>query len=315
MLFRRFLRIKTFQALYAFKQDESISRAIAQKNLVKSLDKSYDVYIYLLAFTIELKFFIGKELEIQQNKHIPQPEQVLFLQSLYGNSAIAALENDLFLQEKIKALKLDWSQSSDFFRQVLIELKAIDTITNAAQDQDNQSIFIDKQVLLEIVESLIAYSELFNHKLEEQFLNWEDDEVMVVMAFQKTLASIKLHKPVEILPGFFNDKSEDIQFVSDLFNKLIEEDKNLLQLISSKTQNWDAERIAAVDMILMKMAMCEILHFSQIPVKVSINEYLEIAKLYSSPNSHTFMNGVLDKIQLDLRKENRINKTGRGLME
>ena len=135
------------------------------------------------------------------------------------------------------------------------------------------------------------------------------------MAFQKTLSSVKLHKQVEILAGFYNDKSEDTQFVSDLFYKTLEFEDELLQLISSKTQNWDADRIATVDMILMKMAMCEILHFSQIPVKVSINEYLEIAKLYSSPNSHTFMNGVLDKIQLDLRKDSKINKTGRGLME
>lgn len=315
MLFRRFLRIKTFQALYAFKQDESVSRAVAQKNLVKSLDKAYDVYIYLLAFIVELKFFVGKELEIHQNKYIPQPDQIAFLNSLYTNSAISAFENDIILQEKIKALKIDWSQSSDFFRQILTELKAIDTIVTAAKDENNQSIFNDKQLLLEIIESLIADSEVFNHKLEEQFLNWEDDEVMVVMAFQKTLSSVKLHKQVEILAGFYNDKSEDTQFVSDLFYKTLEFEDELLQLISSKTQNWDADRIATVDMILMKMAMCEILHFSQIPVKVSINEYLEIAKLYSSPNSHTFMNGVLDKIQLDLRKDSKINKTGRGLME
>jgi N utilization substance protein B len=95
----------------------------------------------------------------------------------------------------------------------------------------------------------------------------------------------------------------------------LEQEDALIELISSKTQNWDAERIATVDMLLMKMAMCEILNFNQIPVKVSINEYLEIAKLYSSPNSHTFMNGVLDKVQLELRKENKINKTGRGLVE
>jgi N utilization substance protein B len=237
-----------------------------------------------------------------------------FLKAIYNNAAISLLENDVILQEKIKARKLDWTKSSDFFRQILTEVRSIDTIIDATKEGDT-SVFAEKQILLEIVESLVADSEVFNHYMEEQFINWEDDEVMVLVAFQKTLASIKQNKAAEILPGFYNDKYEDTTFVSDLFLETLEQEDTLIELISSKTQNWDADRIATVDMLLMKMAMCEILNFNQIPVKVSINEYLEIAKLYSSPNSHTFMNGVLDKVQLELRKENKINKTGRGLVE
>lgn len=314
MLFRRFLRIKTFQALYAYKQDQSTSRAVAKNNLVKSLDKAYDVYVFLLSFIIEFKFFIGKEVEIQNNKYIPQPEQMALLKSLYNNTAIKMLESDIILQEKIKARKLDWTKSSDFFRQILNEIKAVESIVNTVKESD-ETIFADKQILLEIIETLVADSEVFNHYMEEHFINWEDDEVMVIMAFQKTLSSMKQNKAPEILPGFYNDKYEDTTFVSDLFMETLEQEDALIELISSKTQNWDADRIATVDMLLMKMAMCEILNFNQIPVKVSINEYLEIAKLYSSPNSHTFMNGVLDKVQIELRKENKINKSGRGLVE
>ena len=314
MLFRRFLRIKTFQALYAYKQDQSSSRAVAQKNLVKSLDKAYDVYIFLLSFIIEFKFFLGKEIEIQENKHIPQPEQLAFIKAIHDNGAIAMFENDLNLKEKIKASKFDWSKSADFFRQIFTEIKELETLAAATKDGDF-SIFAEKQILLEIVESLVADSEVFNDYMEQQFINWEDDDVMALMAFQKTLSTIKQNKQPEILNGFYNDKFEDTNFVSDLFFKTLEHEDHLTELISSKTQNWDADRIATVDMLLMKMAMCEITLFNQIPVKVSINEYLEIAKIYSSPNSHTFMNGVLDKIQLDLRKEDKIIKTGRGLME
>ena len=314
MLFRRFLRIKTFQALYAYKQDQSSSRAVAQKNLVKSLDKAYDVYIFLLSFIIEFKFFLGKEIEIQENKHIPQPEQLAFIKAIHDTGAITMIENDLNLQEKIKASKFDWSKSADFFRQIFTEIKELETLAAATKDGDF-SIFAEKQILLEIVESLVADSEVFNDYMEQQFINWEDDDVMALMAFQKTLSTIKQNKQPEILNGFYNDKFEDTNFVSDLFFKTLEHEDHLTELISSKTQNWDADRIATVDMLLMKMAMCEITLFSQIPVKVSINEYLEIAKIYSSPNSHTFMNGVLDKIQLDLRKEDKIIKTGRGLME
>ncbi len=314
MLFRRFLRIKTFQALYAYKQDQSISRTIAQKNLLKSLDKAYEVYVFLLSFLIEFKFFIGKEIEYQHTKHIPQPEQLAFLEVLYNNAVIELFENDTFLQEKIKNQKIDWTDSSSFFRQILAELKVIDTLLIASKEGDF-SVFAEKQIILEIIESLIADSEVFNHYLEEHFINWEDDDVMVLIAFQKTLSSIKQNKKAEILPGFYNDKAEDTQFVSDLFLNTLEQDDELTNLIAVKTQNWDADRIATVDMLLMKMATCEILNFNQIPVKVSINEYLEIAKLYSSPNSHTFMNGVLDKIQIGLREQNKILKTGRGLVE
>lgn len=314
MLFRRFLRIKTFQALYAYKQDPSISRTIAQKNLLKSLDKAYDVYVFLLSFLIEFKFFIGKEIEYQQNKHIPQPEQLEFLNAIYNNAVIKLFEQDEFLQEKIRAQKIDWSNGSDFFRQILSELKASESLLNSTKEGD-YSVFAEKQIILEIIESLIADSEVFNHYLEEKFINWEDDEVMVLTAFQKTLSSIKQNKKAEILPGFYNDKMEDTNFVSDLFLQTLEQEDELINLIAEKTQNWDADRIATVDMLLMKMATCEILNFNQIPVKVSINEYLEIAKLYSSPNSHTFMNGVLDKIQIELKKENKILKTGRGLVE
>jgi N utilization substance protein B len=314
MLFRRFLRIKTFQALYAYKQDQSTSRAIAQKNLVKSLDKAYDVYIFLLSFVIEFKFFLGKEIEIQENKYIPQPEQLAFIKAIYNNGAILMLENDSNLKEKIKDSKFDWSKSTDLFRQLFTEIKDLETLLAATKDGD-YSIFAEKQILLEIVESLVADSEVFNDYMEQHFINWEDDDVMALMAFQKTLSTIKQNKQPEILNGFYNDKFEDTNFVSDLFFKTLEHDDYLTELISSKTQNWDTERIATVDMLLMKMAMCEITMFSQIPVKVSINEYLEIAKIYSSPNSHTFMNGVLDKVQLELRKDDKINKTGRGLME
>jgi len=228
MLFRRFLRIKTFQALYAYKQDQTTSRAVAKNNLIKSLDKAYDVYVFLMSFLIEFKFFIGKEIELQNNKYIPQPAQMAFLKALYNNAAITMLENDVILQEKIKARKLDWSQSNDFFRQILTEIKAIETIVEATKEGDH-SVFAEKQILLQIVESLVADSEVFNHYMEEQFINWEDDEVMVLMAFQKTLASIKQNKAAEILPGFYNDKFEDTTFVSDLFMETLAQEDELIE--------------------------------------------------------------------------------------
>ena len=129
----------------------------------------------------------------------------------------------------------------------------------------------------------------------------------------KTIDQLKDNSNVPLHP--FQHEKEVLEFMKDLLKLTVQHNDTLTELIASKTQNWDADRIAYSDMLLMKMALCEIVYFPYIPVKVSINEYLELAKLYSTPQSHGFINGVLDKIQLELRKQNKIQKLGRGLVE
>ncbi len=151
--------------------------------------------------------------------------------------------------------------------------------------------------------------------MEELFYNWEDDQVLVLTTIQKTLSAIKNETTTGFLAPMHLDEEEDLKFLKNIFDLTIQHNAELQELISLKTQNWDQDRIAVVDMVLMKMALCEVLYFPFIPVKVTINEYLELAKLYSTPNSHGFINGILDKIQLDLRKDNKIQKMGRGLVD
>ncbi len=178
----------------------------------------------------------------------------------------------------------------------------------------NHTLADDKVLVAGMLEWLFAENELFASFVEERYLNWEDDQVLVVVTLQKTIQALK-ENTSKVLPDKHKDEKEDIKFLKDLFDLCIQHDDDLMQLIAAKTKNWDQDRIALVDLILMKMALCEVLYFSFIPVKVSINEYLELAKLYSTPNSHGFINGVLDKVQIDLRKENRIQKMGRGLVD
>jgi N utilization substance protein B len=314
MFNRRFLRIKVFQALYAFYQDDEGSRYTHEKNLLKSLDKSYDLFLFLLAFPTEFKFYISKELDIQTSKHFPIQNTIAPLQALMNNKAIDLLEQNEFLTQRLKNIRSKWSNTEELYKNIFNEIRESETMLNYLAVKEH-SFADDKKILGEIFEMLIGDSEYFNQFVEEQFLNWEDDQVTITITLLKTIQGLKENNLSDFIDKLNSGDDEDQKFMKDLYHLTIENDEELLKLIADKTKNWEADRIAMVDMLMMKMALCEILKFPHVPVKVSINEYLELAKLYSTPNSHGFINGVLDKIHLDLKKNNQIEKLGRGLVE
>ncbi len=313
MFNRRFLRVKVFQSIYSFRQEDGASRAIYEKNLLKSLDKSYELYLYLLSFCIEYKFFAQQELEAQLARHYPNTETINILKAFVNNKIISQFEKNESFNQKLKDYKVKFSNVSDILRKSFMETKDLETFVNYGKI-NNVSLHDDKTALLAFYEELIADSEFFNYFIEEKFANWEDDMVMVTQALQKTIIG---HKDggADFQSSFYKDKEEDLRFAKELFYKTIDNDEEFTILISAKAQNWDSERIAMIDLLMMKMALCELVYFVQIPIKVTINEYLEMAKLYSTPQSHGFINGLLDKIQIDLQKQNRIAKAGRGLVE
>lgn len=313
MFNRRFLRIKAFQALYAWYHDEQNNRALHEKNLTKSLSKAYELYIYLLALPASFRHFVSLELETQKSKYIPVQALINPLEALYNNQAIILLENNTVLLEKIKANKALWTNTKDLFRQLLALLKQNEAFQKYAE-KTTHTFFEDKAILLEMYEVFVAESELYNDYLEERFMNWEDDQVLVYGQLMKTAASLKENTTGNFLPEG-TAVEEDDAFLKDLFRRTANHEAEFTKLISDKTKNWEADRLAMVDLLLMRMALCEILYFPHIPIKVTINEYLELAKLYSTPNSHGFINGVLDKINQELKQQNKLNKTGRGLVE
>src|SRR5574343_956805 len=154
-------------------------------------------------------------------------------------------------------------------------------------------------------ETCVAESEAFENYLEERFLNWEDDQVLVYGQVLKSVGALKEGQTATVLVAG-EASEEDLALLKDLFKRVLNYEEELTELISAKTKNWDAERLAVIDLLLMRMALCEMLHFPYIPVKVSINEYLELAKLYSTPNSHGFINGILDKIHQELKANNKL---------
>lgn len=313
MLNRRFLRIKALQALYSYSQEENPDSAIYRRRLLSGLEKTYELYLFLMTFPIELKRFFEDELALEKGKYIPSDKQLQTLELLINNKAIQHLEQNVAFQNEINKYKISWNGHQDLMRKIWMEFKVHPMFTEYLKNETH-SFKTDKTLLADLTEWLIAEVELFESFLEDKYVNWEDDQVLVLKTIQKTYQGMSAGSNT-ILPAKHKDEEEDIKFLKDLFDLCIQHSDELMKLISDKTKNWDQDRIAVVDLILMKMAVCEVLYFPFIPVKVSINEYLELAKLYSTPNSHGFINGVLDKVQIELRKNNRINKLGRGLVD
>lgn len=313
MINRRFLRIKVFQALYGFFKDASAQQPVFKKNLLDSLNKTYELYLFCLTLLNELHHFTVTELEIQQKKFFPSPDIINPLKAIMQNKLIIAVGSNQIFADKIKKMPAKWPNATEFLRKIFLDIKSETFVTHYAAIEQ-PGLKDDKVFLTALFEHLFANNELFNSTLEEIYMNWEDDMVTVLLALQKTIKGFDLGKS-NFLQDMHKDAAEDLKFVNDLFDLTIEHNKELAALIAEKTENWDEDRIAFVDNLLMKLALSEMLYFPYIPVKVSINEYLEIAKLYSTSNSHIFINGVLDRIQLDLKQQNKIIKLGRGLKE
>ena len=313
MLNRRFLRIKVFQALYGIAHEENVSLAISKKQLFSNLEKTYELYLFILSFPTEFLHFIEQELELQNSKYFPAEQLIQGLQAVKNNQVIQLLHTNSELQENVKKVKGRWQDSLEFSRKIYQEIRTQEFF-NEYTTKNHPSFTDSKQFLLTLFEYLFADSENFNNYIEEIFYNWEDDQVIVLSTIQKMLNGSK-NGQTQLLIEAHKDEDEDLKFMRDLFDLTLQHQQTFNEMINAKTQNWEQDRIAMVDILLMRMALCELLYFPYIPVKVSINEYLELAKLYSTPNSHGFINGVLDKIQLQLKAENKISKQGRGLVE
>lgn len=313
MFNRRYLRIKVFQAIYAFHQENKENRNAHFKNLTRSIEKAYELYIFLMALPAAFKHFIFLELEAQKAKYIPVESAIKILESLHQNKVFAAFENNKTLNELIKKHKCHWNNNKELFKQLWGLIKANEAFISYSQ-KANHSFAEDKAITMEMFEICFGQSEAFENYVEERYMNWEDDQVLVFLQTMKTIQTMTEQKPDSIIHGQLLN-NEDEQFIEELYHKTVLNTDELTQLIAAKTKNWDTDRLALVDMLFMQMALAEVLYFEHIPVKVSINEYLELAKLYSTPNSHGFINGVLDKIHLDLKQQNKLHKVGRGLVE
>lgn len=303
------------QALYGFFQSDSQDLAKAERELFKGIDKIYDLYIYQLSFLLELRHVASVLMEDAKNKRLPTKEDLDPNLKFIENKFIAQLAENIHLQREMNNRKINWNNEFEFVKKVYNIIKASDEFGKYMNVSDN-SYKTDRDFIADIFKEYIADYELINHIYEERNLHWGDDIYIVNPMIVKTIESFKesSNPDFQLLP-LYKDEEEDEQFIKDLFRQTILKTDETEKLIGDKTQNWEVERIAMMDVLLMKMAITEILHFSNIPVKVTLNEFIEISKMYSTPKSKIFINGILDKLLVDFKSGNMLNKMGRGLME
>jgi transcription antitermination factor NusB len=311
---RRHIRVKVMQSIYAMHQNGSDNLEKDEKFLFYSIDAIQDLYLIMLSSLIEIckkeTIFLHKS----SQKHLATPQERKPNEKFIKNAIFQILAENNSLSIALETRKIDnWNLNDDYILILLNDIKQSKLYVNYMSNAVN-TFEEDKEFIVNLFQDVIVPNEKLYDYLEDNKLTWIDDIPVVNTEIIKQLKAIK---PVENgnlkVPKLFKD-NEDRDFVKDLFRKTVLNESELAKEYVDKTPNWDSERIAEIDTIILKMAICELLKFPSIPVKVTLNEYLELAKEYSTPKSSIFINGILDNLVKELQASNRIQKVGRGLM-
>ncbi len=305
MVNRILIRIKVVQIVYSYLKGDKDMNA-TEKELFFSLEKAYDLYHYLLLLMIEVTDLQRKRLETARAKYMPSAQELNPNTRFVDNRFIAALRNDPQLEDYTAQQKLSWVNESDFVRALLDEILASEIYQNY-MNAETDSFDADRDFWRNIFKNIIIPNQFLSEVLEDQSLYWNDDLEIIGTFVLKTIKRYREDAKEEQLLPMFKD-SEDSEFAKKLFRRSILDAPRLQELIENGTKNWDLERIAFMDNVIMIVGLAEILSFPSIPVKVSLNEYIEIAKSYSTQRSGKFINGILDGIVTRLKKEGEINK-------
>lgn len=314
MLNRRHLRIKVLQTLYAYFQSNEDNYAASEKSLLQSVDKIYDLYLYLILSFSELKDIALNRVEENKKKIRPTQEDLNPNLKFVSNKLIEKIEQSKDLRKLSELKKINWvgAEKKEIFRKMFLQIKDSETYLQH-MNSDELGYEADLAFCLDLFKIEIANSPYLYNFFEEESIFWMDDIDLACSMVLKTLKLQAENEALELLPLYKKDDDEE-EFIKHLLRKTIALDKENEQLIDDLTKNWEFDRIAKMDVILMKMAITELQIFNSIPTKVTLNEYIEISKYYSTPKSNGFINGILDKSIEILTKQNKIKKTGRGLL-
>jgi len=311
---RRHIRVKVMQSIYAMHQNGSDDLVKEEKFLYYSIDAILDLYLVMISSMIEICKKETVFLQKSSQKHLATPQERKPNEKFIKNAIFQILSENNSLNIALENRKINnWTLNDDYILLLLSDIKQSKLYAKYMSNSVNK-FEEDKEFIVDLFMDVIVPNEKLYDYLEDNKLTWIDDIPLVNTHIIKQLKSLK---PVEEgnfrVPKLFKD-GEDQDFVSNLFRKTVLNKSELAKEYIDKTPNWDTERIAEIDTIILKMAICELLKFPSIPVKVTLNEYLELAKEYSTPKSSIFINGILDNLVKELQASNRILKTGRGLM-
>ncbi|MFN0037121.1 MAG: transcription antitermination protein NusB [Saprospiraceae bacterium] len=299
------------QLLYMLNRDESLELAELQKAYKDGIWKAFELYIYHLYLTLRVAQYAETDAVNRAAKHLPTDEDKVFEPRLSTNNCARSLANHVEFLNLVAKYKANENLDEDHIRSLyngfadVPDYKAYLAL-EAPADSDHAKIFIE-------LYRYLSTNDLFLDMTEDRYNNWADDESLVLGAMKKTLKSMPLS-------GAFYQEHEPSdqtvrEFGAELLVRTAQEDAALLADIQPTLKNWDADRVAILDMIMLKMALCELLHFPTIPIKVTLNEFVEISKNYSTDKSKEFINGILDHLMKKLTEEGRIVKEGRGLID
>lgn len=306
--------MKVMQSIYAMLQNGSDSLDKEEKFLFQSIENIRDLYLIMVSALVELRNAEEEYLEKISKKHLATPEERNANRKFVNNAVLKLLEESNTLSVALEDRKINnWKLNDDY---ILILLDAVkeSALYQKYMETRESNFEEDRDFIAALFEEVIAPNEKLYEYLEDYKLTWVDDIPVVNTIISKQLRAITQQgRDAYYVPKLYKDL-DDKDFVRDLFRKVVLNNNELAKEFMDKTPNWDAERIAEIDSIILKMAICEFLKFPSIPVKVTINEYLEIAKEYSTPKSSIFINGILDNLVKDYQAANKLLKTGRGLM-
>ncbi|XOV67980.1 MAG: transcription antitermination factor NusB [Fluviicola sp.] len=313
MLNRRHLRVKVLQALYAYYQSTDADPSVSERELFKAVDRIYELYIYLLLTFEELQRQGERRLEEGKNKMRPTEEDLNPNRKFVDNKIIQILSEHETLRNYSEKLKVNWvgDEKQELFRKMYLEIREGETYFEY-MNNDAQGFEEDKAFMVALFKTDIANYQLLYNFFEELSIHWLDDIDLACSMVLKTIKSFEENGSNPILP-LYKDEEDERAFIRELLRKTIAMDSENEALIDELTSNWELDRIARMDIILMKMAITELQIFNNIPTKVTLNEYIEISKFYSTPKSNGFINGVLDKAISRLESQGMIQKAGRGL--
>ncbi len=324
MISRRHLRIKAVQGLYAFFQSGSHDLGQSEKQFLKSIDQIYDLFIYHLSFIEEIFYFAEKKIEEGRNKLRPSREDLNPNTRFIENAFYNQLKNNEIFQKQKQKLHISWENEPELIRKAYLKVRD-SQLYKKYMEARFTGFHEDLEIVRKLNRKLFLHNDALLSLYEEMNIHWVDDIDIVEFMINKwikfmqespdkdeTIYSLpSLLKPVKDDYG----RNEDRQFVIDLYRNTIVHSDEFIGMIERRANNWEIDRIAIMDILILKMAIAELMYMDSIPLKVTLNEYIDLSKMFSTPKSSVFINGMLDRLIQELTEEGKIKKKGRGLQE
>lgn len=315
MLNRRLIRIKVLQEIYAYHQAENKSLRETKTFILKSVKGIEKTFIDLVQFSFELfdyvnQKFINADKYLKSNKSHHSLKNLILSDNLFLNH----IKTNPKIVEILNKVSHNWTREDDFMFSIYKKITEEDWF-KIVEEKYNKDFETDKNLIMELYRFIILKSEDFNSKMEEITIHWQDEKIALLNTLEKIVKSASQSNSQLEIPLISKNLDEDLEFAEKLAEIALKNQSKFEEMIAEQTPDWDTERIARMDLYIMSMALSEFTEFENIPVKVTLNEYLELAKIYSTPQSSKFVNGVLDKLLNILKERGEISKKGRGLIE